>query len=71
MPGNIVMTKDSHYQFRIELQHHATVPGAASPEGPSRALDRGVAAEGGVVYVDVGKSAGVKAGDIFIVFHDV
>jgi hypothetical protein len=34
-------------------------------------LDRGLAAQGAVVYVDVGKSAGAKPGDLFIVFHDV
>jgi len=69
VPGNIVMTKDTLANSGSSYGTGASVPRA--PWGSLKTLDRGVVSEGGVVYVDVGKREGVKAGDFFIVFRDV
>ncbi len=69
IPGNIVMTKDTLLNSGSAYGTGASVPRA--PWGSLKTLDRGVVSEGGVVYVDVGKREGVKAGDFFIVFRDV
>jgi hypothetical protein len=72
MPGHIVLTKQSINNSGSQFSNHSNVPGASKFSRVSlQSLDRGVAAEGAVVYIDIGKSAGAKPGDIFIVFHDV
>ena len=68
-PGNIVMTKHTLTNAGSKFGTNTLVPGARS--GSLKSLDRGIAAEGTVVYLDIGKSAGVKPGDFFIVFRDV
>jgi len=72
MPGHVVLTKEAVLSSGSKFSNHSDVPGASKFSRVSlQALDRGLVAEGQVVYVDVGKSAGAKPGDIFIVFHDV
>jgi LysM domain len=68
VPGNIVLTKDAIVNSGSAFSSTTTVQSAG---GSLRSLDRGLTGEGGVVYVDVGKGEGVKAGDFFIVFRDV
>ena len=68
VPGNIVLTKDAIVNSGSAFGGKGTVPGAG---GTLKPLERGLTGEGGVVYVDVGKGDGVKAGDLFIVFRDV
>jgi hypothetical protein len=72
LPGHIVLTKQAINNSGSRFSNHSNVPGASNFSRVSlQSLDRGLAAQGAVVYVDVGKSAGAKPGDLFIVFHDV
>ena len=64
VPGNIVMTKDSVVNSRSKTE----VP--SSNRRSLKTLDKGIVGEGSVVYLDVGKEAGAKPGDLFIVFRD-
>jgi hypothetical protein len=68
VPGNVVMTKDAVVNSSSSFGNKSTVPGAG---GTLKPLERGLAGEGGVVYLDIGKGAGAKVGDLFIVFRDV
>ena len=69
IPGSIVMTKHTLVNSGSSFGTHTIPPGAGS--GSLKPLERGIAAEGTVVYLDVGKGAGVKPGDFFIVFRDM
>jgi hypothetical protein len=72
LPGHVVLTKQGIVNSGSRFSNHSNVPGASAFSRVSlQSLDRGVAAEGAIVYVDVGKTAGAKPGDVFIVFHDV
>jgi hypothetical protein len=64
VPGNIVMTKDSVVNSRSKTE------GPAANRRSLKTLEKGIVAEGSVVYLDVGKQAGAKTGDLFIVFRD-
>jgi hypothetical protein len=64
VPGNIVMTKDSVVNSRSKTE----VP--AANRRSLKTLEKGIVGEGSVVYLDVGKQAGAKPGDLFIVFRD-
>jgi len=64
VPGNIVMTKDSVINSRSKVE----VP--STNRRSLKTLDKGIVGEGSVVYLDVGKRAGAKPGDLFIVFRD-
>ena len=64
IPGNIVMTKDSVINSRSKIE----VP--STNRRSLKTLDKGIVGEGSVVYLDVGKQAGAKPGDLFIVFRD-
>ena len=64
VPGNIVMTKDSVVNSRSKTE----VPSASRRS--LKTLDKGIVGEGSVVYLDVGKQAGAKPGDLFIVYRD-
>jgi hypothetical protein len=68
VPGKIVTTKSAVLNSGSAYGNNAQIPGAT---GSLHTLNAGVAATNGVVYIDVGKAAGVKPGDLFVVFRDV
>jgi hypothetical protein len=67
-PGNVVMTKSAVSNFGSIFKGSGILPGVRGHE--LGLLDRGIASEGGVVYIDVGDGQGVKPGDIFIVYRE-
>ena len=64
VPGNVIMTKDSVVNSRSKTE----IPSASRRS--LKTLDKGIVGEGSVVYLDVGKQAGAKPGDLFIVYRD-
>jgi hypothetical protein len=66
--GTIVSTKDVMLNFgsTFEGTHHTPGVQGSGLLGP---LDRGVAAEGSIVYIDLGQNKTVKPGDLFIVYR--
>ena len=70
IPGRIVTTKAAVLNTGSTYTHHTSVP-VAVYGGSLAKYNEGVAAEGAVVYLNVGKGEGVKPGDFFIVFRDV
>src|SRR5262245_3420732 len=68
VPGKVVMTKVKLESTGSKFSNGKTTPNVM---GTLSTLDRGLAGEGGVVYLNVGRGEGVKAGDLFIVFRDV
>jgi len=58
------MTKDSVVNSRSKTE----IPSASRRS--LKTLDKGIVGEGSVVYLDVGKQAGAKPGDLFIVYRD-
>lgn len=71
LPGNIIMTKAVLLNFGSELKGTTRLAGVGEGHGPLGDLERGIAGENRVVYIDVAKSSGVKPGDLFIVFRDM
>ena len=68
VPGKIILTKDSMINDGSEsFGAHPKIPKGG---GTLASLDRGIVGEGSVVYLNIGKEAGAKPGDIFIVFRD-
>jgi hypothetical protein len=68
IPGKIATTKIDMMNSGSRFSSGATTRQA---KGSLKLLNRGIEAEGGVVYLDVGRDEGVKLGDFFIVFRDV
>jgi hypothetical protein len=67
--GTIISTKDVMLNFGSSFQASAQIPGVRGGNlGP---LERGVASEGTIVYIDIGQEQAVKAGDIFIVYRQL
>ncbi len=67
--GAIVGTKDVLLNFGSTFKVSGVVPGVRG--GRLGSLDRGIASEGTIVYLDIGQESGVNAGDIFIVFREM
>jgi|GEM_PF-879887 len=66
--GEVAYTKDALSSFGSAFRMTGTAPGAGG--GNLAVLRRGVAAEGMVVYIDLGSGDGVKPGDVFVVFRE-
>jgi len=71
MPGKVVMTKGVLLNFGSEFKGSTRLAGVGEGKGLLGDLDRGIAGENHVVYVDIGKSSGAKPGDLFIVYRDM
>jgi hypothetical protein len=69
VPGNVILTKDAVLNSSSTFGTKYDVP-SAGRGSTLHTLDRGVAGEGGIVYLDIGKETGAKPGDLFIVFRD-
>jgi hypothetical protein len=67
--GSIVSTKDVMLNFGSSLKGSGNIPGVRG--GRLGSLERGVANEGMIVYIDIGQEKAVKAGDLFIVYRNV
>jgi hypothetical protein len=67
--GSIVSTKDVMLNFGSSYRISGMIPGVRYGHlGP---LERGIASEGTIVYIDLGQEKGVKPGDVFIVYRFV
>jgi hypothetical protein len=69
MPGKIVMTKSVLLNFGSPFNGSPNFVGTSDQR--LGGLARGIAGDGGIVYVDIGKTSGAKPGDLFIVFRDM
>jgi hypothetical protein len=67
--GSVVVSKSVLTNFGSTFKASRITPGIKGGHlGP---FERGVAAEGDIVYLDVGQEEGVKPGDLFIVFREI
>jgi len=67
--GSVVITKNALLNYGSVMKLSGAIPGVlGSHLGP---LSRGVAAEGVIVYLNVGQNVGVKPGDLFIVYKSM
>ena len=71
MPGKVVMTKGVLLNFGSLFKGTTRFAGVGEGKGPLGDLERGIAGENHVVYVDIGKTSGAKPGDLFIVYRDM
>ena len=69
MQGSVVITKNVLMNFGSMFRASGKVPGTGLSE--LEAYEKGVAAPGGIVYVDVGSSSGIKPGDSLIVYREI
>jgi hypothetical protein len=67
--GSIVSTKDVMLNFGSSFKVSGQIPGVRGGHlGP---IERGVASEGTIVYIDAGQNKAVKPGDVFIAYRSV
>jgi hypothetical protein len=67
--ASIVSTLGVLINFGSAVGGSGTIPGVRGGRlGP---LERGIAGEGSILYIDAGETQGVRPGDIFIVFRNV
>ena len=71
MPGKIVMTKSVLVNFGSSFNGSKRLAGVGTGKGELGDLERGIAGENHVVYIDISRSSGVKPGDLFIVYRDM
>jgi hypothetical protein len=67
--GSVISTKNALLSFGSAFRTSGKIPGVS--QGSVKSVEHGVAAEGEIVYIDVGKGQGVKPGDFLIVYRDV
>jgi hypothetical protein len=67
--GSVVITKSALLNYGSVMRLSGEIPGVLGSH--LGLLSRGVAAEGIIVYVNVGQSLGVKPGDLFIVYKNM
>jgi hypothetical protein len=67
--GTVVSTKDVMLNFGSTFKGSGYIPGVHGSHLGT--MDRGIASEGMIVYIDVGQYKGVSAGDVFIVYREV
>ena len=67
--GIIVASKNVMLGFGSTFRTSDTIPGVRS--GHLGALDRGIASEGTIVYIDIGQQKAVRPGDVFVVYRYV
>lgn len=66
--GMIVSTKDVLLNFGSSFEVTRKIPGV--PGGHLGPVERGIASEGSIVYIDIGQGQAVIPGDVFIVYRD-
>lgn len=67
--GSVVISKSVLTNFGSIFKGSSVIPGVRG--GDLGTLERGVASEGQIVYIDAGQGEGVKPGDLFIVFRNI
>jgi len=67
--ASVVITKGALSNFGSAFKTSSTIPGVRG--GSMASLEKGVAAEGSIVYINAGAAQGVKVGDLFIVFKQL
>jgi hypothetical protein len=67
--GAIVSTKDVLLNFGSSFRASREIPGVRG--GSLGNIERGIASEGTIVYIDIGQDKGVNAGDSFIVYRQL
>ena len=67
--GSVVISQAMLLNFGSVLKGSGIIPGVR--RGHLASLDRGIASEGEIVYIDAGQSLGVKPGDVFVVYRNV
>jgi hypothetical protein len=67
--GDVVITKNVLLNFGSAFRASGIIPHSDARE--LAPLESGIATPGNIVYVDLGKSSGVKSGDVFIVYRDL
>jgi hypothetical protein len=71
VPGKIVMTKNVLVNFGSANKGTSRLAGVGEGKGSLGDLERGIAGENRVVYLDLGRNSGARPGDLFIVFRDM
>lgn len=66
--GIIISAHDSLLNFGSSVRLSGKIPGAG---GRLSSIERGIAGEGSIVYIDLGQEKAVKAGDVFLVYRNV
>ena len=66
--GTIVTTQNVLLNFGSTFKASGKTPGV--PGGALGSVERGIASEGMIVYLDIGQDNAVKPGDIFIAYRD-
>jgi hypothetical protein len=69
LQGAIVNTKGALLNFGSAFQASGIIPGVRG--GRLGSVERGIATEGTIVYLDIGQENGVKPGDLFIVYREI
>jgi hypothetical protein len=67
--GIIVATKDVMLNFGSVFKGTRQIPGVHGDRLGN--VDRGIASEGAIVYIDAGEERSVRPGDVFIVYRNV
>jgi hypothetical protein len=71
MPAKVVMTKSVLLNFGSAFKGSTRLAGVGTGKGELGDLERGIAGENHVVYLDLARSSGAKPGDLFIVYRDI
>jgi hypothetical protein len=70
MAAKVIMTKGVLQNFGSSFKISQGLAGAGG-SGELGGLNRGIAGEHQVLYIDLGKASGAKPGDLFIVYRDM
>ena len=68
--GSIVSTKGVLLNFGSTFKVSSVIPGVRGNDRLG-AIERGLASDGSIVYIDIGQDTAVKPGDIFIVYREI
>ena len=69
LKGSVLIAKNSLLNFGSAFKASGAIPGAQTESMVG--IQKGIAGTGDVVYVDLGRTSGVKAGDTFIVYRQM
>jgi len=69
--GTVAITRAVLTNFGSTFKASGIIAGANSSDPSLMTVEKGIAGEGTIVYVDLGRSKGVKPGDILIVYRPV
>ena len=67
--GIVVSTKNVMLNFGSTFKLSGEIPGVRGSDRLG-AMERGIAAEGAILYINIGQDKGVKPGDVFVVYRE-